>query len=105
MIMSRTRGKNSNIASQQVNNYTYLSSFCLFCCNLLLFQNSQDKNENSSENKQQMNENQLNEVNQVNENKLNGTKQENGTTDSSTTKNGKDVDVGIVDNMYVSLSS
>ncbi|XP_019754819.1 MAP7 domain-containing protein 1 isoform X3 [Dendroctonus ponderosae] len=78
MIMSRTRGKNSNTASQQ---------------------NSQDKNENSSENKQQMDENQLNEVNQVNENKLNGTKQENGTTDSSTTKNGKDVDVGIVDNI------
>jgi len=70
---------------------------------LLCWQNSQDKNENASENKPQ-NENELNIENKVNDNKLNGTKQENGTEDSST-KNGKDVDVGIVDNMYVSLGS
>ncbi|XP_066247570.1 ensconsin isoform X7 [Euwallacea similis] len=79
MIMKRTRGKaNANLASQQ---------------------NSQDKNENASEEKQQVNENELNVENKVNENKLNGTaKQENG-TDSAATKNGKDIDVGIVDNI------
>ncbi|XP_066155461.1 MAP7 domain-containing protein 2-like isoform X8 [Euwallacea fornicatus] len=79
MIMKRTRGKaNANLASQQ---------------------NSQDKNENASEDKQQVNENELNVENKVNENKLNGTaKQENG-TDSAATKNGKDIDVGIVDNI------
>ncbi|KAL1493366.1 hypothetical protein ABEB36_011432 [Hypothenemus hampei] len=75
MIMSRTRGKNNSTPTQQ---------------------NSQDKNENASENRQNLDENQLNE-----ENKLNGTKSDNNTT----TKNGKNVEVGIVDNMYVSLKS
>ncbi|KAL1493363.1 hypothetical protein ABEB36_011432 [Hypothenemus hampei] len=69
MIMSRTRGKNNSTPTQQ---------------------NSQDKNENASENRQNLDENQLNE-----ENKLNGTKSDNNTT----TKNGKNVEVGIVDNI------
>ncbi|CAG9759886.1 unnamed protein product [Ceutorhynchus assimilis] len=75
MIMSRTRGKaNANLASQQ---------------------NSQDRNENTSDSKQQVNDIEFNEDNQVNENKLNGTKKENGTNDSSATQNGKGVDSGI----------